>query len=135
MTVRFSTWVEADNLEEAREKLRLSLEDKRMGDKLKDIFSACVLEDPEDKKSIDLVAWCKSYIEQSLKKMEEQGVVDYSTKPEDLPYFNEESYLLGVHEGYEKSYEFFKAMETVKGFKHDRTGVDGERSDGLLQRT
>lgn len=44
MIVRFQTWVEAGTLSEAWEKLRLSLEDKRMGDKLRSEFTACVLE-------------------------------------------------------------------------------------------
>ncbi len=51
ITVRFQTWVEADSLDEAWEKLRLSLEDKRMGDKLKAKFGACILEDPDEDKA------------------------------------------------------------------------------------
>ncbi len=55
MTFRFNTWVEADSPKEAWEKLRLSLEDKRLGDKLKDIFSVCLLEDGDEDKENRLV--------------------------------------------------------------------------------
>ena len=50
MTMRFNTWIEADSLEEAWEKLRLSLTDKNMGDKLKERFTATQLEAPEQDK-------------------------------------------------------------------------------------
>ena len=50
MTVRFNTWIEADSLEEAWERLRLSLTDKNLVDKLKEEFTATVLEDPEEDK-------------------------------------------------------------------------------------
>lgn len=48
MTVRFNTWIEADSLEEAWERLRLSLTDKNLGDRLKEEFTATILEDPEE---------------------------------------------------------------------------------------
>ncbi len=51
MTVRFDTWVEADTPKEAWEKLRLALEDKRMGDKLKNEFTVTILEDPDEDKA------------------------------------------------------------------------------------
>ena len=50
MTIRFNTWVEGDSLEDAWEKLRLSLADKNMGDKLKERFTATQLEDGEQDK-------------------------------------------------------------------------------------
>lgn len=50
MRVRFNTWIEADSLEEAWEKLRLSLTDKNLGDRLKKEFTATLLEDPEEDK-------------------------------------------------------------------------------------
>lgn len=50
MRVRFNTWIEADSLEEAWERLRLSLTDKNLGDKLKKEFTATILEDPEEDK-------------------------------------------------------------------------------------
>ncbi len=53
MIIRFNTWIEADSFEEAWEKLRLSLTDKNLGDKLKDKFTATQLEDGEqDKKEL-----------------------------------------------------------------------------------
>ena len=53
MTIRFNTWIEADSLEEAWEKLRLSLTDKNLGDRLKKEFTATILEDGErDKKEL-----------------------------------------------------------------------------------
>ncbi len=71
MTVRFQTWVEANTLPEAWEKLRLSLEDKRMGDKLKSEFTATILEDgAEDKANIkgeltvrEVKEFCKDVME------------------------------------------------------------------------
>ena len=50
MRVRFNTWLEADSLEEAWERLRLSLTDKNLGDRLKKEFTATLLEDPEEDK-------------------------------------------------------------------------------------
>ena len=50
MRVRFNTWLEADSLEEAWERLRLSLTDKNLGDRLKKEFTATILEDPEEDK-------------------------------------------------------------------------------------
>ena len=50
MRVRFNTWIEADSLEEAWERLRLSLTDKNLGDRLKKEFTATILEDPEEDK-------------------------------------------------------------------------------------
>lgn len=59
MTVRFQTWVEANTLPEAWEKLRLSLEDKRMGDKLRSEFTACVLEKGEELTVREVKEFCK----------------------------------------------------------------------------
>ena len=50
MRVRFNTWIEADSLEEAWERLRLSITDKNLGDRLKKEFTATLLEDPEEDK-------------------------------------------------------------------------------------
>lgn len=50
MTVRFNTWVEADSIQEAWDKLWEKLRGGNMGDKLERVLTATVLEDPEEDK-------------------------------------------------------------------------------------
>lgn len=50
MRVRFNTWIEADSLEKAWEKLRVKLIEVRLGDKVREVFTATLLEDPEEDK-------------------------------------------------------------------------------------
>lgn len=50
MTVRFNTWVEAQNVKEAWDKLWEKLRGGNMGEKLERVFTVAVLEDPEEDK-------------------------------------------------------------------------------------
>lgn len=50
MTVRFNCWVEAKTLNDAWDKLWEKLRGGNMGDKLERVFTATVLEDPEEDK-------------------------------------------------------------------------------------
>ena len=53
MTIRFNTWIKADSLEEAWEKLRVKLMEVRLGDRIREVFTATQLENGEqDKKNI-----------------------------------------------------------------------------------
>ena len=50
MTIRFNTWIEADSLEEAWEKLRVKLIEVRLGDRIREVFTATQLENGEQDK-------------------------------------------------------------------------------------
>ena len=71
MTIRFNTWIEADSLEEAWEKLRVKLIEVRLGDRIREVFTPAVLEDGE----IDS--------EEKFKKFAERAE-QYAEKPKSL---------------------------------------------------
>ena len=77
MTIRFNTWVDADSMEEAWDNLWLKLKGGDLGDRVEKIFTATILENPEeDKETISPCLKIRERIDEVIEVIDSLGIED-----------------------------------------------------------